>query len=143
MLIMKKWILVFVVALVSGVCYAQETESEEISSIPGAAFTFEEDVYNFGDIHQGDVVEHTFVFENSGDEPLIITNVKVTCGCTATDWSRDPIPPGEQSRLTVKFNSTGKMGQQNKVITIVSNATNPLAMVRIVTNVLPKEKDSE
>jgi len=120
--------------------YAQEA-TEEVKN--GPVMTFEEDKHDFGDIHQGDKVEHTFTFENTGNEPLTITNVQVTCGCTATEWPRDPIAPGEEASITIMFNSAGKMGRQNKVITIVSNAVNPRNRVTIVTNVLPKEEDTE
>ncbi len=138
---MKREILITLVLLTTGLVFAQEQSDK--TQAAGPSFTFEEDTYDFGDIYQGDVVEHIFEFENTGTEPLIITNVKVTCGCTATNWTRDPILPGEQSSIKVKFNSAGKMGRQNKVITIVSNATNPLPQVKIVTNVLPKKKDSD
>ncbi|MBL6445535.1 DUF1573 domain-containing protein [Fulvivirga sp. 29W222] len=105
--------------------------------------TFEETKFDFGDIHQGDRVEHVFTFENTGNEPLIITNVQVTCGCTASDWPRDPIAPGQESSMTIKFNSTGKLGMQNKVITIVSNAANPNNRLTITTNVLPKKESGD
>ena len=112
---------------------------EEQVVAEGPAITFEEASFDFGDIHQGDQVEHVFNFENSGNQPLIITNVQTTCGCTATDWPREPILPGDAQSLKVKFNSAGKYGRQNKVITIVSNAVSPLNQVKIVTNVLPKK----
>ena len=121
--------------------YAQEEKATEI--VPGPAITFEEDTHDFGDINQGDKVEHTFAFENTGDEPLIITNVRVTCGCTATKWPREPLAPGEKRTLTVQFNSAGKKGRQNKVITVISNAVSPMNQVSIVTNVLIKESDTE
>ena len=137
---MKQGILVTLILLTAGFIFAQEQSDK--AQVTGPSFTFEEETYDFGDIYQGDVVEHVFEFENTGTEPLIITNVKVTCGCTATNWTRDPILPGEQSSIKVKFDSAGKIVRQNKVISIVSNATNPLPQVKIVTNVLPKKKDS-
>ena len=120
---------------------AQEVATTEASA-NGAVMTFEEVKYDFGDIYQGDKVEHVFKFENTGNEPLIITNVQTTCGCTAPNWPRDPSTPGQESEIKVVFNSTGKIGRQNKVITIVSNATNPTNKVTIVTNILPKKDDS-
>ncbi len=119
--------------------YAQE--ATEVKN--GPVMTFAEEKHDFGDINQGDKVKHTFTFENTGNEPLIISNVQVTCGCTASEWPRDPIAPGEEASITILFNSTGKMGRQNKVITIVSNAVNPRNRVTIVTNVLPKKDDTE
>ena len=96
--------------------------------------------HDFGDINQGDKVEHVFSFENTGTEPLIITNVQTTCGCTAPEWPRDPVIPGQKSSIKVVFNSAGKMGRQNKVITIQSNAVSPNNQVSITTNVLPKKE---
>jgi hypothetical protein len=114
-------------------------EKTDAAPADGPQIVFEETSHDFGEIHQGDKVEHVFTFENSGNAPLIISNVLVTCGCTASDWPRDPIPPGTTSSITITFNSAGKMGIQNKVVTIVSNAVTPRSKVTIKTNVLPKE----
>jgi hypothetical protein len=92
----------------------------------GPAITWEKSVHDFGDVPSGDKVEHTFRFKNTGTEPLIITNVQVTCGCTTPKgWARDPIAPGESGEITIAFNSLGKFGLQKKVVTVISNATNP------------------
>ncbi len=123
--------------LVSTISWAQE----ETALVPGPAITFEEKEFNFDDIYQGDKVEHVFNFENTGDAPLIITNVQTTCGCTATNWEREPILPGTKSSITVSFNSAGKMGRQNKIITIISNSVAPLNQIKITTNVLPPKKE--
>lgn len=126
-------IMTFVVAFVNG--YAQEA-AELVAS--GARLVFVEESFDFGDIQQGDKVDHTFEFENAGDQPLILSNVLTTCGCTASDWPREPITPGEMASIKVTFNSAGKMGVQNKIITIVSNAVNQRERIKITTNVLPK-----
>ena len=131
---MKK--LLSLLILVSSISLAQE------ANVPGPVITFEESEFNFQDIHQGDKVEHIFNFENTGDSPLIITNIQTTCGCTATDWEREPILPGSKSSIKVSFNSAGKMGRQNKVITIISNSVAPLNQVKITTNVLPPSKEN-
>ena len=120
--------------------WAQEATTEAVT---GPIITFEELAHEFGDIHQGDVVEHIFTFENTGTEPLIITNVQTTCGCTAPSWPRDPIAPGQSNEIKVRFNSAGKMGRQNKVITIVSNAAGSSSQIKIVTNVLAKKTEGE
>lgn len=121
---------------------AQEGVALKVDKPDGPDMTFTEEKYDFGDIIQGDVVEHTFKFKNAGTEPLVISNVGVTCGCTATDWPRKPIPVGEEASITVKFNSRGKMGRQNKVISVYSNGIQPMYKVSIVTNVLPKKEGS-
>lgn len=91
----------------------------------GAVISWETATHDFGEVAQGDKVEHTFRFKNTGNEPLIITNVQVTCGCTTPKgWARDPIGPGQSGELTIAFNTAGKFGKQNKVVTIVSNAIN-------------------
>ena len=102
-----------------------------------AEITFEKSLHNFGDIHQGDVVTNVFKFKNTGKAPLIISNVLVTCGCTVPVWPKEPIMPGKKGEISATFNSAGKMGAQNKVITIQSNASNSQAQVTIVSNVLP------
>ncbi len=131
---MKK-LFVFVIGLfLFGTVAAQNSGSEAAA---GPQITFTESSHDFGDIKQGDKVEHTFTFKNSGTEPLILSNVLTTCGCTATNWPRDPIAPGKSGEITVRFNSAGKMGRQNKVVTVVSNATNAQERVKIITNILP------
>jgi hypothetical protein len=91
----------------------------------GAHLTWEKSNYDFGDITQGERVEYTFRFSNTGTVPLMITNVTTQCGCTAPKgWPRDPIEPGDRGELTLVFDSTGKFGRVNKVATVMSNATN-------------------
>ena len=118
--------------------FAQEV-APAVDTKPGAEITFEEKTFEFGDIHQGDQVEHIFTFENTGEVPLVLTNVQTTCGCTVPKWPRQPIPPGQKGEIQVKFNSAGKMGKQNKVIKIISNAKTPISQITITTNILPKK----
>ncbi|SFB33468.1 DUF1573 domain-containing protein [Algoriphagus aquimarinus] len=106
----------------------------------GAAITFKEKSIDFGDITQGDKVEHTFQLTNTGTTPLIISNVAATCGCTVPSWPKEPIAPGKTSEIKVSFNSTGKMGKQNSVVRIYSNASEPIEKVSLISNVLPKTK---
>lgn len=89
-------------------------------------FEFAEDIKNvdFGSLKEGAQVEHTFKFKNAGDFPLIINNVSASCGCTIPEWPRQPIGPGDEGSILVRFNSKGKQGQQFKTVTIFAN-TNP------------------
>tara|TARA_A100001011_G_C13955151_1_gene692923 strand:- start:47 stop:451 length:405 start_codon:yes stop_codon:yes gene_type:complete len=123
--------------LILSCAFAQEPAVFE-EPIKGPKIVFSEEKYEFGDIIQGDVIEHIFEFKNSGNSPLILQDVKTTCGCTVPEWPRAPLPPGATAELKVKFNSAGKIGIQNKVITVISNATNQTTRVMIVTNVNPK-----
>lgn len=114
---------------------AQENEQEE-TPLTGPKIAFTEKTYDFGDINRGDKVEYTFVMENTGNEPLILSDVRTTCGCTAPQWPKEPIAPGAKANLKVVFNSAGKTGMQNKVITVMSNAVNSPERVKIVANIL-------
>ncbi len=135
---MKKLSILFFSLLFISAAYAQEDPKVEVTD--GPKIVFSEDTHDFGDIEQGTKVSHVFAFENSGTQPLILSNVLTTCGCTATDWPRDPVAPGDGGKIEVSFNSAGKMGKQNKVITVVSNAVNAQERVKIITNVLPKKE---
>jgi len=132
---MKKFVLVLFLALfASSMVNAQDAGTEKKAEVK-----FEVAKHDFGDITQGDQVQYVFKFKNTGTAPLVLTNVATTCGCTAPEWPREPIMAGESGEITVKFNSAGKMGMQNKVITIYSNAVNNPERVTIITNVLPKQ----
>ena len=127
-----KHLLVSLFLLVSVVLLAQE---QETAAAP--ILTFDEQVFDFGEITQGDVVEHVFTFTNTGDSPLILTNARGSCGCTVPSYQQNtPIAPGESSEMTVRFSSRGKRGMQNKTVTITSNASNSPTQIRITTNVL-------
>jgi hypothetical protein len=135
---MKKILIaVLVLNLVFISSFAQTSNAKET----GPQITWEKSTHDFGDMTQGDKVEQVFTFTNTGNEPLIITNVEVTCGCTTPKgWPRDPVQPGAKGELLVSFNSQGKMGRQNKVVTVISNAVNPEAgQIKFSANVLEKK----
>jgi hypothetical protein len=130
-----KWLLILII-LLTGSFYltAQNTKKT------GAVIMWEKANHDFGDVYQGDKVEHTFRFTN---QELVITNVEVTCGCTTPKgWPRDPIAPGESGELTVAFNSAGKIGKQNKVVTITSNSVGTSNQVMFTATVLEKKDSS-
>lgn len=108
---------------------------------PAAKFEFEEKEFDFGSIKDGDVVEHTFKFKNVGETPLVIQNASATCGCTVPDYSRKPIPVGETGEVQVKFNSQGKVGVQNKTVTITANTKPATTTVKIKGTVEGKGVD--
>ncbi len=98
----------------------------------------EKQTHNFGTITEGDTVEHDFAFTNTGKFPLIINNITASCGCTTPEWPRDPIAPGQQSAIKVRFNSKGKVGMQNKTITIFANTEPAMSDVQFRVLVSPK-----
>lgn len=111
------------------------TANEVITPDQAAQITFDEEVFDFGDITEGDEVEHVFSFTNTGKNPLVINNATASCGCTVPVWPRDPIAPGQKGEIKVNFNSTGKQGEQNKAITIAANTLPNKTVVRIVGGV--------
>ena len=131
---MKKILFLLILTASTTLAFAQTAEKKD-----GPEITFEATTFDFGDIKQGDVVEHIFTFENTGNQPLIISNATTTCGCTASEYKKgEPIAPGETSQIKVKFNSRGKMGAINKVVTIKSNIGED-RKISIKTNVLPAD----
>lgn len=85
---------------------------------------FDKTEYDFGKILQGEVVSYTFHFTNVGNAPLIITNVEKSCGCTASDFPRDPIKPGGKGDIKITYDSKGHHGMQSKTLVVNAN-TNP------------------
>ncbi len=114
---------------------ATQPAPKAAGTVAGPAITFEEVKYDFGSVVQGGTVDHTFKFKNTGTAPLVISNIGVSCGCTTPEWTKAPVMPGKTGTIAAHFNSTGKMGMQNKVLTIESNATAGSTTVSLVGEV--------
>ena len=114
---------------------AQALKPAAAGPVAGPAITFEEVKYDFGSVAQGGIVDHTFKFKNTGNAPLVISNIGVSCGCTTPEWTKAPVMPGKTGSITAHFNSTGKIGMQNKVLTIESNAAAGSTTVALVGEV--------
>ena len=91
-----------------------------------ANIRFDKTVHEFGEIDEGDKITHKFKFKNTGNGPLTIQNVDVSCGCTMPTYPIIPIGPGETGEIGVVYNSKGKFGTQKPSITIKTNATQPI-----------------
>lgn len=113
-------------------------ENAKVESAGGAEMTFESEVIDYGTIAQNSDGVRTFKFTNTGNAPLIISNAKGSCGCTVPTWPKQPINPGEQGEIKVKY-ATNRPGPINKSVTVTSNASNPTKVLRIKGNVLVKE----
>lgn len=96
-----------------------------------AILTFDSDAFNFGTVKVGQIVEHEFTLVNTGDAPLIISNVHASCGCTTPDYSKAPIAPGEKGMVKVRFDSNGQMGNQHKIVTVTSNAVEKNTLLHV------------
>jgi len=103
-------------------------------ALPTIAFA--EEFHDFGEVQEGEVVEHTFTFTNEGEGPLIISNAQGSCGCTVPDWPRQPIAPGQKGQIKVSFNSTGRAGRQDKRVTLTTNAVPQSKVLNITSNVI-------
>ena len=105
---------------------------------PLPAFKFERLEYDFGQIKEGEKVVYTYKFTNTGEAPLIVNSVQPSCGCTAPDWSKEPIPVGGTGFVKVEFDSNGKQGIQNKVVTVNANTWPKSLVLRFKAQVNPK-----
>ena len=93
------------------------------SSKGGAKMKFVNEVFQFGIIKPGDVIEHKFEFTNTGTSDLVITDAKASCGCTQPSFPFIPIKPGEKGFIGVKYDSKGKLGQQKPMVTLTTNGS--------------------
>jgi hypothetical protein len=128
----KLW-LVALLSFFSSYTYAQTAEAF-------AQFKFEEETHNFGDLIEGNNATYEFVFTNTGNQPLVITNCKASCGCTTPSWPKEPIMPGKHGKITVQFDTKGKSGSFLKSIWVSSNAktTREVLELYIKGNVVQK-----
>jgi hypothetical protein len=111
---------------------------EEKPEGPLPALAFAETEFDFGTIKEGDVVEHVYSFTNTGEAPLIIQNAQPSCGCTAPDWTKEPIPVGGKGYVKARFDSNGKVNLQNKTITVSANTWPKQTVLRFKAMVNPK-----
>ncbi len=135
MKIVRTIIILLVCLSLASLANAQEGKKEK-----GARISFAEPMKDYGDIMYGDSISYVFVFTNTGTENLVIRNVVTTCSCTSREYTEGEILPGQSGEVKVKFNSGNqeKLGRQNKVITILSNAVNNPARVILACNILQK-----
>ena len=116
---MKKSILFLVAAFVAVIFGSKATAQIET----GAKIEFTKETHDYGTIKNGADGTCVFEFKNTGNEPLIISNAKGSCGCTVPKWPQEPIAPGAKGSIEVKYD-TKRTGAINKSVTITSNAIN-------------------
>lgn len=115
---------------------AAGTDTTSLAQMP--VLVFEDTVHHFGKIREGENVSFDFKLRNEGKSPLVISTAEGSCGCTVTSVPRDPVLPGGESALTIRFNSAGKPGHQEKSITVTSNASRGKQTLYIIAEVEPK-----
>ncbi len=99
-----------------------------------------EKVHHFDTLLQGAPVTHDFKFINTGNEPLIITTAKTSCGCDVANWPKEPIQPGDTASINYKYDSK-RLGPINKSMTINSNAVNSPSLVVRTKGLILKKAD--
>jgi hypothetical protein len=121
---------------------ATQAVKEEKPEGPLPKFEFKTVDHDFGTIKEGDVVEYTYAFKNTGDAPLIIQGAQGSCGCTASDWTKTPIPVGGTGLVKAKFDSNGKPNIQNKTVTVTANTWPKQTVLRFKAMVTPKAESA-
>ena len=131
-------------------CGQKEQTATDMVNIPATAeegldknslpeMKFEEDVFDFGTITQGEKVTHDFKFKNTGNKNLIIANASADCGCTVAEVPKKPVPSGEGNIIRVSFDSDGKHGMVTKEISIMSNCIPARRVLKIKANIFVPE----
>jgi hypothetical protein len=120
------------------VTQANQRDKEISQGAPEIAF--DKEVYDFGTVEEGFVVETSFKVTNTGKSDLVITDAKATCGCTVPTWPKDPIKPGATAEIQVKFNTAGKPNKQSKTVTLTTNTSKGQEQVKVTGMVTPKSK---
>ncbi|MFY9150890.1 MAG: DUF1573 domain-containing protein [Prolixibacteraceae bacterium] len=111
--------------------------AQNISNIKNDSIVFEKTVHDYGTIIQGSDGNCEFKFTNKGKGPLILNDVKTSCGCTVPEWPKEPIPPEKTGVIKVKYD-TKRLGAFSKTITVSSNAKNSLVTITIKGNIITK-----
>ncbi|WP_242091575.1 DUF1573 domain-containing protein [Aestuariivivens sediminicola] len=115
---------------------AQAAERDAVAS-KFPVIEFDKTEHDFGEIEAKTNVETVFKYTNTGEAPLVITDIKSSCGCTVPkDWSRDPLAPGDSGEFTVKFNGSGT-NKVSKTITVTANTEKGTETVKITAFVKP------
>ena len=104
----------------------------------GPEVTFEKEVHDFGKIISGERVAYGFRFSNTGSAPLLITGIRSGCGCTVGDYPKEPLMPGQDSRINVVFNSAGRRGFQSETVRVLTNSKESVVTLRITAEVLDR-----
>lgn len=145
---MKKILAIAAVAFLFTACQTntqKETDAIDTTNVKPVAIAdapkveFEKTSYDFGIITQGEKVSYDFKFKNTGRTPLIITNATATCGCTVPEYPKQPVKPDEEAIIKVVFDSEGKMGKQDKVVTMTSNANPEIPQLHLVGEIKEKK----
>ncbi|MDR0659639.1 MAG: DUF1573 domain-containing protein [Prevotellaceae bacterium] len=136
---MKKVLSILVCALmVSTVTVAQEQEKTDEKK---GTISFEKTVHDFGEVKE-EIGKATYEFEftNTGEAPILISNVTATCGCTVPSWTKEPVLPSKKGSVTVGYSTIGRIGLFVKSLTVINNGDSGNITLQIKGTVLAKPK---
>ncbi|MFM9944768.1 MAG: DUF1573 domain-containing protein, partial [Bacteroidia bacterium] len=119
--------------IISTVCLALLS----IGSMAQPNAEFDSKTVDFGKIMEGTISKHSFKYKNTGNQPLVIEHVSVTCGCTAPKWTKQALLPGDTASVYIEFDSRNKMGQVAKGVNLMTNCPEPLIGLIILANIVP------
>jgi hypothetical protein len=118
----------------------QANENEAVNSTGEIAqMTFEKTEYDFGSVKEGEIVDYTYKFTNTGSTMLIISKATATCGCTVPEWPKEPIRPGGTGEIRVKFDSKSRKNLQTKYVNINANTSPEVTRLKLTGNVVPND----
>ncbi len=140
---MKRLFSISIMAIMFFTLNANAQNSDEvIKPNPKAPqIKFDKLTHDYGTIQQGGNGDCEFKFKNVGKEPLILSNVVASCGCTTPSWPKEPIMPGKSSVIKVHYD-TQRLGTISKTITVMSNASNDNVKLSIAGNILAKPTET-
>jgi LysM repeat protein len=122
----------------AAVFFIANAKAQEAAPQKPMGLTFTEDTYNFGDIEKDKPASHEFTFKNTSDQTILITGVKPSCGCTATNYTKTPVKPGETGSVTATYNAHNP-GPFTKTLTVSTNDTDQTKTLYIKGKVLAPE----
>lgn len=121
---MKKISLLILFVFAALLVFKSNVIATDGSPKTGPVIKFETETHDFGDVTKGEKVTYVFKFTNVGDEPLILTNVRPSCGCTTPSWTKEPIQPGDTGEIKAQYDSTNQnKGRFHRSIRVHSNST--------------------
>jgi hypothetical protein len=115
--------------------FAQNVTPQPAQNPNAPVISFEKTTHDYGTVTKGGDGTCEFKFKNTGIEPLILSNVSSSCGCTVPEWPREPILKGKSASIKVKYD-TNRIGQINKTVTVMSNAKEASVQLRIIGSVV-------
>jgi hypothetical protein len=123
-----------------GTAVNSASSAQKEKSTGTSELIFREYQHDFGKVSEGENLSYTFIFNNKGTSDLIISSATTTCGCTVPKYDKKPIAPGANGNMEVVFDTSGRSGMQTKIITVKSNASVPVVLIKITAEVVTTDK---